>query len=766
MEHSGSDDELMAEAALDVQDSGVPEQFLQEWLQAEASAKSPYNTTVKQPKAKRAVELVFDKAVIPSKTFVGSFPPWVFLTRNGVTGYHNDGMQARSSPTPIFLTPSISSALTDYLAANATLAEAPTYDTLDSTSFLDGMGNRGSCLLHLLAPAGRRCRHRRKPNGTRFRTGRNGTWKMTVRNATLTTVAGQASATAVNDESAEAGPTTFDALKVSCNSEHTTAEDSWWRKAGLWAIDSANANSSLTALPWIARSSADVCALQEMKWLGAQKMNAGIVKARQAKWTMHPTESLRTGAGCASGGMAVCARNGIGSSSVTEQVVPEAFRYRIAIAHVAAICRGGVHIATPWLRHSEGATEENLCILQVLADALHALRGPWVACGDWNLTPEALTATGWVEYMEAVIVCTDAVTCNSSVYDFFVVPRSFMHAVVAVQRIGECFKPHWPVRLLLCGDARRKMVMQLQRPSLIPAVLPFGPKLKPSVYSPTQSMFEWYALARSELRQLVCAKPGNVTSPTFVQVPAIGPIAAPNAGASWIAATWRIMHTHAAEIASLARRPSVYNDVLSLNHWNLTVGRAMAYRAPGPVRPLLVEWLKALWPLVVRRDIGNITLMARIALEHAKSAEATSLKAHFAKVKAWASNGLGMRGEGGTPTRAAFQWMRSPAGWIKPTFGTEADEEQVANEARIWNEVEGSTTAPATVVQAKPSLTLALGAQAEVNAIADGWAELWREKDQYDVSFPSNAGSSLTPITGDDLDQAAMTFPASTGRGG
>ena len=57
---------------------------------------------------------------------------------------------------------------------------------------------------------------------------------------------------------------------------------------------------------------------------------------------------------------------------------------------------------------------ENLDILECAAMLIASLRGPWVLCGDFNLTPEVLRASGWVNHVQGRIVAPKRPTCNDS----------------------------------------------------------------------------------------------------------------------------------------------------------------------------------------------------------------------------------------------------------------------------------------------------------------------------------------------------------------
>ena len=117
------------------------------------------------------------------------------------------------------------------------------------------------------------------------------------------------------------------------------------------------------------------------------------------------------------------------------------------------------------------------------------------------MPPETLVNSGWVESIGGIVVATKANTCNASTYDYFIVAKCLAHAIRGVQIIGDSvFLPHKPVRLLIAGDARRKMVQRIKKPTKIPGVLPHGPSCKPLEFPSEKlvledvhhSIEEWY----------------------------------------------------------------------------------------------------------------------------------------------------------------------------------------------------------------------------------------------------------------------------------
>ena len=127
------------------------------------------------------------------------------------------------------------------------------------------------------------------------------------------------------------------------------------------------------------------------------------------------------------------------------------------------------------------------------------------------MPPQTLIDSGWVDSIEGVVVATTASTCNSSVYDYFIVSVKLRHAVRGIQLVNDhSFSPHYPARMYIDGDARRKMARRIRKPTKIPGILPHGPP-GPDADFPSQDLIkddttsavkQWYCGARQELRTL------------------------------------------------------------------------------------------------------------------------------------------------------------------------------------------------------------------------------------------------------------------------
>ena len=65
---------------------------------------------------------------------------------------------------------------------------------------------------------------------------------------------------------------------------------------------------------------------------------------------------------------------------------------------VDCAARGGLNLGSCYLISGLGITAaKNLDLLHCLAGMLERVSGPWIIGGDFNCTPEELTATGWLK---------------------------------------------------------------------------------------------------------------------------------------------------------------------------------------------------------------------------------------------------------------------------------------------------------------------------------------------------------------------------------
>ena len=85
-----------------------------------------------------------------------------------------------------------------------------------------------------------------------------------------------------------------------------------------------------------------------------------------------------------------------------------------------------------WLKDSEGLSETNIELLHQVQIILSVLKGPWLIAADWNMEPQVLQSSRWLEVIGGVIRAPDKVTCNDSIFDYFVVHKEIAPSVVSV----------------------------------------------------------------------------------------------------------------------------------------------------------------------------------------------------------------------------------------------------------------------------------------------------------------------------------------------
>ncbi len=253
--------------------------------------------------------------------------------------------------------------------------------------------------------------------------------------------------------------------------QEADAEDSGWKAAGLWAVDTANPNAWDGAMRYLEMTAADAVLVQEVRRRGHQVQGAER-EAERAGWKASIREAEVTEANGVTAGLAVAVRKHLGLSRLGGggEECDGDLSARVHVRWMGGVVRGGLHLLTAWPHHTEGATERNIDILDQLARVIDSVKGPWLVGADWNITPEALLATGWLDLVDGVVVAPMGTTCNSSCIDYFVVSKSFVHAVQGVSLISNAsFHPHKAVRIYLKADARALQVRRLKVPKAFPA---------------------------------------------------------------------------------------------------------------------------------------------------------------------------------------------------------------------------------------------------------------------------------------------------------
>ena len=216
------------------------------------------------------------------------------------------------------------------------------------------------------------------------------------------------------------------------------------------------------------------CLVQETHTAGEATLAAERTAGR-AKWQFAINDAVYTDNGSTSAGVGVAVRTHIGLGEDADAQAPAEWHSRIAIRWMGGYSKGGIHLISTYLWHSEGLSPRNLDLLEVAAKIIRGLRGPWLMGGDFNVAPQILRTCGWLELVGAEIRGTGQSTCKGKENDYFILPRPLLNEVIAALPVVDAdISPHTPVRIILRGAPRSHWVRQLAAPPKCPAQLPQG----------------------------------------------------------------------------------------------------------------------------------------------------------------------------------------------------------------------------------------------------------------------------------------------------
>ena len=134
--------------------------------------------------------------------------------------------------------------------------------------------------------------------------------------------------------------------------------------------------------------------LQELK-LTSKQLPGAKMQAKGRTWNTvaSPAKVTQVYPRLATTGGCMVAASGGAGVTTHRNAVDEAVAHRLAACHVGACWRGGLHVLSGWLHHTEGLTSRNLSLLDSWAGLVASLRGPWVISADWNSTPQEISET-------------------------------------------------------------------------------------------------------------------------------------------------------------------------------------------------------------------------------------------------------------------------------------------------------------------------------------------------------------------------------------
>jgi hypothetical protein len=520
---------------------------------------------------------------------------------------------------------------------------------------------------------------------------------------------------------------------------------------------------------------------QETKRFSASGVESALADAKSQGWNAHLSLAHPTAAAMGSGGCAVMVRSGSGIIPASAQTVREPFRYRIAVAWVDAVCRGGIHCISVYLRHSEGLSPANMAILEELYAVVKQVKGPWLIAGDWNLTPQVLSGSAWLKMVSGVIFATELPTCHSSTYDFFVVHESLAPAVAGVQRIEDGgLNPHFLSRLLIRGDSRRFAVRKLVKAPKVQGVLPFGPSPTEPAYDNVCAaalageleiaMRTFYITARMEWSGIAGEKLAFVPH-RFRWEPPIRHTAKPWTGSSSLSVMWRSLARRAEEISKVLSRTDSAPGMIEAAARHITAA-AEAHKSLGrtlqeEVCQQVTSWAASLQLAWLSPSASWAQSLSFIADVKARKLEAATASLKASRWRAAVGSPNPFTAAAATPTKVAYRWIKGNAGWTQNPAGPIVKNDDVPDEddLPIAQQQEGSQCLVPSQSQLDQNLEVPLSDQAAVDKQADEWGTLWQELKEYEAPAFNIDEAPLQALLPDAICPAAASFPIGTGLG-
>ena len=236
------------------------------------------------------------------------------------------------------------------------------------------------------------------------------------------------------------------------------------------SIETANGSCWRTLQWYVKRTQADVLCLQEHRISDPKKIAAASRWCRNNGWkSVWSTANPSDAGGEASGGTAIlCRAKHLGLAPAEDLLEPTA---RTVGAKLDFPGGRRLLVVAAYLQCTIGSKDQNLKVLESIAEAKRAWKGPMVAGGDFNDIPASMIAAGVQESMSVKVVAPDTAlgTCRTAksarTIDYFLVSNDIACGIENVATKPSLrLAPHTPVRLDFLPNLTSLCKLQLQKP--------------------------------------------------------------------------------------------------------------------------------------------------------------------------------------------------------------------------------------------------------------------------------------------------------------
>ena len=248
-------------------------------------------------------------------------------------------------------------------------------------------------------------------------------------------------------------------------------------------IESVNGSAWSTCLAYARLSQAWVICCQEVKITSDEEQAEASQQARQSGYKSLWSQGWRQEQDGKSAGVCLLVREDIGLRPPASGA--QLYRGR-AVAGIVDFAGLSWLIISTYLEVSGGMGPTNSAVMAAIGAAVVEEGLPWFAGGDFNQSPQAITASGFATRAAAVVWPPKRPTCittrSSSTIDMFILDRTVAKAVSEVRVVADtrvAISPHRPIRLTIKKKVKALTVQVLEQPERIPSQLPFGPEAEP-----------------------------------------------------------------------------------------------------------------------------------------------------------------------------------------------------------------------------------------------------------------------------------------------
>ena len=171
----------------------------------------------------------------------------------------------------------------------------------------------------------------------------------------------------------------------------------------------------------------DILFVQEARFFDAEAVGSAHQWCARQGMQLAQGPVQRTGAGrmAVSGGVGIAVANSIALGQAV--AIDDVWAHRVIVRRAHFGDGATLLLLSLYLVTSIGLAGENMDILEYVSGLVGQFSEPFLIGADWNVEPEVLLASRWVDQIGGVLLASDSPTCGTSEYDYFVASSFLSH---------------------------------------------------------------------------------------------------------------------------------------------------------------------------------------------------------------------------------------------------------------------------------------------------------------------------------------------------